>query len=53
LIAFVKADHAETVLESIRQSPYGKDACIIGEVVAEHPGKVVMTTRIGGNRIVG
>ena len=31
---------------------YGKNAVIIGEVVAEHPGKVFMRTRIGGVRIV-
>ena len=52
LIAFVATEHSEAVLESMKQSPYGKDACIIGEVVDEHPGRVVMTTRIGGKRIV-
>jgi hydrogenase expression/formation protein HypE len=30
----------------------GRDACIIGEVVADHPGMVVMKTKIGGTRIV-
>ena len=29
-----------------------KTACIIGEVVADHPGRVVLKTRIGGQRIV-
>jgi hydrogenase expression/formation protein HypE len=52
LIAFVEADHAEEVLSAIQEDDYGKDAAIIGEVVSDHPGKVVMKTRIGGSRIV-
>ena len=40
------------MLAAIRRSPYGREACIIGEVVADHPGRVVMQTRIGGERIV-
>ncbi len=52
LLAFVKADQAEMVLAAIKQDPYGKDACIIGEVVDDHPGQVFMTTLIGGTRIV-
>ena len=52
LLAFVPAADAETVLATIRTSPYGKDACIIGEVVDDHPGRVYMQTRIGGERIV-
>lgn len=31
----------------LRQCPYSKDAAIIGEVTADQPGKVVMTTEIG------
>jgi len=52
LLAFVPSEQAEQALEVIRQSPYGKKACIIGEVVDEHPNRVVMKTRIGGERIV-
>ena len=52
LLAFVRGDHAEMVLTAVRRDSRGKDACIIGEVVAEHPGRVVMETRIGGTRIV-
>jgi len=37
----------------MRAHPLGKDAMIIGEVVDEHAGVVVMRTRIGGNRVVG
>jgi len=52
LISCVPAEHAETVLSAIRKDSSGKDACIIGEVINLHPGKVVMETRIGGERIV-
>ena len=52
LIAFVDADHAEKVLSVIQEDDHGKDACIIGEVVSDHIGKVVMKTRIGGTRII-
>ena len=52
LIAFVDADHANEVLSVIQKDAHGKDACIIGEVVSDHRGKVVMKTRIGGTRIV-
>jgi hydrogenase expression/formation protein HypE len=52
LLAFVTAADAPKVLEIVRAQPHGSDACIIGEVVADHPGKVFMRTRIGGERIV-
>ena len=52
LIAFVGPDDAEAVLEVVRKDRYGQDACIIGEVVSSHSGKVIMKTRIGGTRIV-
>ena len=52
LLAFVGADDAQQILRSVRQSPYGADAEIIGEVVADHAGQVVMETRIGGTRMV-
>ncbi len=52
LLAFVPAGQADRVLAAVRRSPYGREAVIIGEVVADHPGRVVMQTRIGGERIV-
>jgi hydrogenase expression/formation protein HypE len=52
LIAFVAPPDAEAVLRAMRTEPYGRDAVLIGEVVAEHSGKVFMDTRIGGTRIV-
>jgi len=52
LIAFVDADRADQVLSVIQEDAHGKDACIVGKVVSDHIGKVVMKTRIGGNRII-
>jgi hydrogenase expression/formation protein HypE len=40
------------VLDAIREDPNGKAACIIGEVTEANTGRVVMQTRIGGERIV-
>jgi len=53
LLAFVSDEDADAVLAAITANPYGKDAAVIGEVVADHAGKVFMETRIGGERIVG
>jgi len=36
----------------MRAHPFGKNAVIIGEVVADHIGTVIMKTRIGGSRVV-
>jgi hydrogenase expression/formation protein HypE len=52
LLAFVKKEHAEKALDLMQKNPLGKDACIIGEVVSDHPGTVIMKTPIGGERIV-
>ncbi|MFZ0241286.1 MAG: hydrogenase expression/formation protein HypE [Desulfobacterales bacterium] len=52
LLAFVAAEHVDRVLKAIRQNEYGRDAAVVGEVAAEHPGRVTMQTRIGGRRIV-
>lgn len=52
LLAFVGADYAEEVLAAIREDEFGKDASIIGEVISDFPGRVLMETRIGGTRIV-
>jgi hydrogenase expression/formation protein HypE len=52
LLAFVDAADAAAVLDAIRSDAYGEEACIIGEVTADHPGRVVLATRIGGRRIV-
>jgi len=52
LLAFASAEDTDAVLAAITANPYGKDAAVIGEVIADHAGKVFMETRIGGQRIV-
>jgi hydrogenase expression/formation protein HypE len=52
LVAFVPANRVEKVLAAMQQHPYGKNAAIIGEVVAHHIGMVVARTGIGGSRVI-
>ena len=52
LIAVVPPEEAPAVLKAMQADPCGRDACDIGEVTADRPGRVTMTTRIGGERIV-
>ncbi len=52
LLAFVPHDDAEKVLGAMRNHPLGTGSRVIGEVVADHPGTVVLRTPIGGTRIV-
>jgi hydrogenase expression/formation protein HypE len=52
LIAFVAPGDAEAVLAAMRADRCGGNAVVIGEVRADHPGRVFMRTRIGGTRIV-
>jgi hydrogenase expression/formation protein HypE len=51
-LVFVAPEDAELVLNAMRQHPLGREACVIGEVVREHPERVVLQTGIGGRRIV-
>lgn len=46
------ADVAEEALDILKNDDKGKDAAIIGEVVTEHPSKVVLQSAIGGRRVV-
>jgi hydrogenase expression/formation protein HypE len=52
LLAFVDPRYADKTLAAMRAHPLGRESAIIGEVVGEHAGLVVMKTRIGGSRIV-
>jgi hydrogenase expression/formation protein HypE len=51
LLAVPEAD-AATVLSVMRAHEYGRDAALIGKVVADHPGMVIMRTPYGSHRIV-
>jgi hydrogenase expression/formation protein HypE len=52
LIAIVPPEHANQVLSVMRQHPLGQNATLIGEIVDEHPGMVIMRSVIGGDRVV-
>ncbi len=52
LVAFVEQSHTDAVLHRMRQHPLGKESAVIGTVVQEHEGIVVMKSRIGGARVV-
>jgi hydrogenase expression/formation protein HypE len=52
LVAIVPEEDANKVLKAMRGNHYGAGAAIIGEVRAEHPGRVVMKTCLGASRIV-
>ena len=52
LLAVVPAEAAEAVLAAMRAHAYGREATILGRVVADHPRLVVVRTAIGGTRVV-
>jgi hydrogenase expression/formation protein HypE len=52
VLAFVAPERADAALAAMRADPLGRGAAAIGEVVADHPGRVVMRSRIGGSRVV-
>ena len=52
LVAIVDPADADKILARMKKNRYGRDAAVIGEVTNQHPGKVVMKTRLGPSRIV-
>ena len=52
LIAICEANAAADILASMHQHPLGREAAIIGYVVAEPKAMVEMTTIMGGRRLV-
>ena len=52
LIAVVPPEDADRLLDVMRGHPLGKHAALIGNVVADHPGMVTMTSVVGGERVV-
>ena len=51
-LVIVAPEDAEKTLRIMRRHPYGRNAAIIGEVTEQHPGRVLLKTRIGGTRIL-
>jgi hydrogenase expression/formation protein HypE len=52
LIAIAPATAADALVDRMRENRLGQDARVIGEVVSDHPGMVLMNTEIGGTRVL-
>ena len=52
LVAIVAAEAANAIVARMRQNPLGTGARVIGEVIRDHPGMVLMKTEIGGTRVL-
>jgi hydrogenase expression/formation protein HypE len=52
LVAVVPPEDADRVLQAMRAHPLGKNAALIGEVVADKHGMVVLRSVVGGERVV-
>jgi hydrogenase expression/formation protein HypE len=52
LVVVVPGSEAARAVARMRAHPQGRDACVIGEVVADPERLVVLETRIGGRRLV-
>jgi hydrogenase expression/formation protein HypE len=52
LVAVVAADAADEIVQHMRWHPLGGEAVVIGEVVEDHAGMVLMKTEIGGTRVL-
>ncbi len=51
-LAVVAEGQGQRAAETMRRQPLGAQAALVGRVTAEHPGVVVMKTKIGGRRVV-
>jgi hydrogenase expression/formation protein HypE len=51
-VAVVKKESAEDVWTALRQDENGSNAAIIGDVITGNPGKVILKSLIGGQRVV-
>jgi len=51
-VAVVARDVAEEVLAVMREHPLGREACAVGEVVANHPRVVRLRSGFGGSRVL-
>ncbi|MFA4701350.1 hydrogenase expression/formation protein HypE [Pyrococcus kukulkanii] len=52
VVMIVAKEYAEEALEAMRKTEKGKNAAIIGEVIKDYPGKVILETGIGGKRFM-
>ena len=52
LVAIVATEAADEIVQRMRRHPLGGEAVVIGEVVEDHAGMVLMKTEIGGTRVL-
>lgn len=52
IILITPGEDADKVVAAMRRNEFGKNSSIIGEVVGNHHGKVILKTTIGGKRII-
>ncbi len=52
VVMVVEQEEADKVLKAIKESPYGKEASIIGEISSEHCGMAWLNTSVGGKRVI-
>ena len=52
VVMIVNSDEADNVLNTIKESPYGKEASIIGEISSDHAGMAWLNTSVGGKRVI-
>ncbi len=52
LVVIAPKDRAEELLDVLHKGRYSEKAAVIGEITAENPGKVIMTTEIGARTLL-
>jgi hydrogenase expression/formation protein HypE len=52
LVAFVPEASADAALAALRGHELGAEATWIGTVTADHPGRVILRTQVGGQRVL-
>lgn len=52
LVAVAPPADAERLLDCMRSHPLGQEAAIIGQIVADHAGMVLLRSLVGGERVV-
>ncbi len=52
VVVVAGAEVADELIRIMQSDPLGKESAIIGEIVPDHPGQVVLQTEVGGKRII-
>ena len=52
VVMVVGSEDAEEVVNTMKKSPFGKEASIIGEITHDHVGMAWLNTMVGGKRVI-